>query len=278
VLITGQAERIVHNFARVGFLLGLFFCVWRCVDVAVQIVRESDWLKSHPAAKGVIPLGYRLAEITVAAIAVVTTLQELGYPVTSLVAGLGIGGLAVALAAQKTVEHVFGGVMLSVDQPMRVGDLVRVDDVVGYVEQIGLRSTAIRTLERSLVNFPNGKLADMKIECLQARDNLRLHCTLGLTYDATVAQLDGLREALRSYITNHPKVWTGMPVRVHFVGFGESSLNLEVMAWWQESDWDRFLELRHEVLLKIMRIIEDHGAKIAFPTRTLHMVPPTGKP
>lgn len=274
VLITGQAERIVQLFARVGFLLGLFFCIWRCVDVAVQMVRESEWLKSHPSAKGVIPLGYRLAEITVAAIAVVTTLQEMGYPVTSLLAGLGIGGLAVALAAQKTVEHVFGGVMLSVDQPMRVGDLVRVEDVVGYVEHIGLRSTSIRTLDRSLVNIPNGKLADLKIECLQARDNMRLHCHLGITYDATAAQIDGLREALRAYITNHPKMWPGMPVRVHFVGFGESSLNLEVMAWWQESDWDRFLDLRHEVLLKIMRIIEEHGATIAFPTRTLHVVPP----
>jgi MscS family membrane protein len=272
VLITGQAERIVANFARVGFLLGLFFCVWRCVDVAVQIVRESDWLKSHPSAMGVIPLGYRLAEIAVATIAVVTTLQELGYPVTSLVAGLGIGGLAVALAAQKTVEHVFGGVMLSVDQPMRVGDLVRVDEVVGYVEHIGLRSTAIRTLDRSLVTIPNGKLAELKIECLQARDHMRLHSQLGITYDATATQIDKLRDALQSFLQSHPKLWAGMPLRVHFVGFGESSLNLEIMAWWNESDWDRFLELRHDVLLQVMRIIEQHGAKLAFPTRTIHLL------
>jgi MscS family membrane protein len=272
LLITGQAERIVHHTARFGFLLGLFFCVWRCVDVAVQIVRESEWLKSHPSALGVIPLGYRLAEVTVVAIAIVTTLQELGYPVTSLVAGLGIGGLAVALAAQKTVEHVFGGVMLSVDQPMRVGDLVRVEDVTGYVEHIGLRSTAIRTLDRSLVTFPNGKLADLKIECLQARDNMRLHVVLGVTYSATASQLDTLRGALRDYLCRHPKLWAGMPLRVHFAGFGDSSLNVEIMAWWQEDDWDRYLELRHEVLLELMRIVEQHGAQIAFPTRTVHLV------
>jgi MscS family membrane protein len=272
VLITGQAERLFANFARVGFLLGLFFSVWRCVDVGVQMVRESEWLKSHPSAMGVIPLGYRLAEITVATVAVVTTLQELGYPVTSLVAGLGIGGLAVALAAQKTVEHVFGGVMLSIDQPLRLGDLVRVEDVVGYVEQIGLRSTAIRTLDRSLVTFPNGKLADMKIECLQARDHMRLHSQIGITYDATASQIDTLRDAIHSFLSNHPKRWPGLPLRVHFVGFGESSLNLELMAWWDESDWDRFLELRHEVLLQVMRIIEQHGAKIAFPTHTVHLV------
>ncbi len=272
VLITGQAERIVTNFARVGFLLGLFFCVWRCVDVMVQIVRESDWLKSHPSAMGVIPLGYRLAEVTVVALAIVTTLQELGYPVTSLVAGLGIGGLAVALAAQKTVEHVFGGVMLSIDQPMRVGDLVRIDDVVGYVEHIGLRSTAIRTLDRSLVTIPNGKLADMKIECLQARDHMRLHTQIGITYDASASQLDRLRDALYSYLKCHPKLWTGLPLRVHFIGFGDSSLNIDIMAWFDENDWDRFLELRHDVLLQTMRIIEQHGARIAFPTRTVHLL------
>lgn len=275
VLITGQAERIVHHAARFGFLLGLFFCVWRCVDVAVQVIRESDWLKSHPAAAGIIPLGYRLAEITVAVAAVVTTLQEFGYPVTSLVAGLGIGGLAVALAAQKTVEHVFGGVMLSVDQPMRVGDQVRIEDLVGYVEHIGLRSTSFRTLDRSRVTIPNGKLADLKIECLEARDRMRLHVILGVTYDATADRLDALRGALRDYLLSHPKLWTERQLRVHFVGFGDSSLNLEVMAWWQEDDWDRFLELRHEVLLQLMRIIESQGAQIAFPTRTVHLVGPS---
>lgn len=273
VLITGSAERIVTNFARVGFLLGLFFCIWRCVAVGVQLIRESEWMKAHPSAMAVIPLGYRLAEITVAVIAVVTTLQELGYPVTSLVAGLGIGGLAVALAAQKTVEHVFGGVMLSVDQPMRVGDLVRVEDVVGNVEQIGLRSTSIRTLDRSLVTFPNGKLADMKIECMQARDHLRMHIQLGITYDATVELLDGLRDALLTYVKGHPKLWPELPVRVHLTGFGESALQLEVMAWFDENDWDRFLEIRHGVLLQVIRIVEQHGARIAFPTRTVHLVP-----
>lgn len=272
VLITGSAERIVTNFARVGFLLGLFFCIWRCVAVSVQLIRESEWMKAHPSAMAVIPLGYRLAEITVAALAVVTTLQELGYPVTSLVAGLGIGGLAVALAAQKTVEHVFGGVMLSVDQPMRVGDLVRVDDVIGNVEQIGLRSTSIRTIDRSLVTIPNGKLADMKIECMQARDHLRLFFQLGITYDASVELLEKLRDALSVYVKGHPKIWSELPVRVHLTGFGESALTLEIMAWFDESDWDRFLEIRHGVMLQVIRIIEQHGARIAFPTRTLHLV------
>lgn len=272
LLITTQAERAVQTIARVGLLLGLFAIAWRCVDVVVQLVRESAWIKSHPAALGVIPLGYRLAEVTVVAIAVVTALQELGYPVTSLVAGLGIGGLAVALAAQKTVEHLFGGVMLSIDQPMRVGDYVRIDDTLGWVEHIGLRSTSIRTLERSLVTFPNGKLADMKIESLAARDHLRLHVVLGVTYDLSAERLDSLRSALLSELKSHPQLWAGMPLRVHFVGFGDSALDIEVMAWFNETDWDRFLELRHAVLLRLLRTVEAQGAQFAFPTRTVRII------
>lgn len=278
LLITTQAERSVQMLARVGVLLGLFMMAWRCVDVVVQLVRESAWIRSHPAALGVIPLGYRLAEVTVVAIAVVTALQELGYPVTSLVAGLGIGGLAVALAAQKTVEHLFGGVMLSIDQPMRVGDYVRIDDTVGWVEHIGLRSTSIRTLERSLVTFPNGKLADMKIESLAARDHLRLHAILGVTYDLTADRLDALRTALAAELRAHPQLWAGMPLRVHFVGFGESTLDIEVMAWFRETDWDRFLELRHAVLLRLMNIVAAQGAEFAFPTRTVRLVTEASAP
>jgi MscS family membrane protein len=278
LLITAQAERTAQTLARAGLLLGVFWGLWRCVDVAVQLVRESAWLRTHPAASGILPLGYRIAEVTVLSLAVVTALQELGYPVTSLVAGLGIGGLAVALAAQKTVEHVFGGVMLAVDQPMRVGDYVRVDDTAGWVEHIGLRSTRIRTLDRTLVTIPNGKLADMKIECIQARDRARLHFTLGVTYDLSAERLDQLRRAVLDYITAHPKLWKDQLHRVHFTGFGESALNIEVMAWFLEGDWDRFLEIRHNILLDVMRIVEAQGAKVAFPTRTLHMVPPPGPP
>ena len=280
LLITAQAERTAQTLARAGLLLGVFWGLWRCVDVAVQLVRESAWLRTHPAAAGILPLGYRIAEVTVVCLAVVTALQELGYPVTSLVAGLGIGGLAVALAAQKTVEHVFGGVMLAVDQPMRVGDYVRVDDTTGRVEHIGLRSTRIRTMDRTLVTIPNGKLADMKIECIQARDRARLHCVLGLTYDLTAERLDALRSSILEYIKAHPKLWKDQPFRVHFVGFGESSLNIEVVAWFLENDWDRFLEVRHAILLDLMRIVRSHGAEVAFPTRTLHLsqapLPPKG--
>ena len=252
--------------------LGIFWAVWKFVDVLVRVIRESSWLDSHPSARGVIPLGYRVAEIAVLAIALIMALQELGYPVTSLVAGLGIGGWRSRWRAQKTVEHLFGGVMMSLDQPMRLGDLVMIDGRRGWVEHIGLRSTTIRTLDRSLLTIPNGKLAEMSIESLAARDHLRLYLVLGVTYDFTADKLDRLRSALSDYLRGHPKLWPGQPFRCHFGAFGSSSLDIEIMAWFEESDWDRFLELRHSVMLDLMRILEAHGAEIAFPTRTVHVI------
>jgi len=278
LLISASAERFVNRLAHVGVFLGVFGSVWRCVDVTMKMVRESSWIKNHPSAFGVIPLGYRLAEITVLAIAFITALQDMGYQVTSLVAGLGIGGLAVALAAQKTVEHLFGGVMVSLDQPMRIGDLVIVDGREGWVEHIGLRSTSIRTLDRTLLTIPNGKLADMVIESLAARDHLRLRLVLGVTYDLTADRLDKLRNALSHYLQEHPRRYSGLPLRVYFKDFGESSLDIELMAWFEETDWDRFLELRHRVLIDIMRILEAEGAQIAFPTRTIHLAQPAASP
>ncbi|MFO0575412.1 MAG: mechanosensitive ion channel family protein [Polyangia bacterium] len=272
-LITAQASGFMSKLARVGVFLGLFWASWKCVDVAVQVIRRSRWLKSHPSALGFIPLGYRLAEITVLAIALILALQELGYPVTSLVAGLGLGGLALALAAQKTVEHLLGGVMLSLDQPIRIGDAVLVEGRQGWVEHIGLRSTSIRTLDRSLLTIPNGKLADMVIESLAARDNLRLHFVLGVTYDLKADKLDALRSRLLAYLRAHPRLWSGQQLRCHFAAFGSSSLDIEIMAWFCESDWDRFLDLRHGVLIDVMRILEEEGAEVAFPTHTVHLLP-----
>lgn len=271
LLITAQSERFMVRLSHVGVFWGLFWAAWKFVELVVSAIRQSAWLRSHPAALGVLPLGYRLAEVTVVIIALILALGELGYPVTSLVAGLGIGGLALALAAQKTVEHLFGGVMISLDQPMRIGDLVIVDGRQGWVEHIGLRSTSIRTLDRSLLTIPNGKLADLPIESLAARDNMRLQLLLGVTYDLTADRLDALRTRLLAYLHAHPKRWPGQQVRCHFVAFGSSSLDIEIMAWFAESDWDSFLELRHHVMIDLMRILEAAGAQIAFPTRTVHM-------
>lgn len=205
------------------------------------------------------------------ALALVAVLSELGYPVAGLLAGLGIGGIAVALAAQKTVENLFGSLAMAADPPFGLGDFVRIEDFVGTVEAIGLRSTKIRTLDRTLVSLPNGRLADMRLESLAARDRMRLACTVGLVYGTSAEQMRSVLQGLEEVLRAHPRIWPDAVV-VRFKELGPFSLDIEVMAWFQTSEWAEFQLIRQEVLLRFMEVVDRAGTSFAFPTRTVHLV------
>jgi MscS family membrane protein len=265
------AQDFVHRILRGGFFVVFFWALARAVDVVRYVLSGAAWTKEHPAARSLFPLGARVGKVLVVAFGVVALLSELGYPVTGLVAGLGIGGLAFALAAQKTVENLFGAFSIGADQPFREGDFVRVDDCVGTVEVIGLRSTRIRTLDRTLVSIPNGKLADMRVESYSVRDRMRLACTIGLVYETTVTQMREVLAGLERVLREHPKIWPDAVI-VRFASFGDSSLNVDVMAWFQTPDWNEFQSIRQDVLLQFMDVVEKAGSSFAFPTRTVHVV------
>ena len=265
-----SAAAFSGRLLRVAFLASVFWMLARCVDVAAQVASQSAW-GSRAAAGSLVRLGARISKVGVVVLAVIALLSAWGYSVASLLAGLGIGGLAVALAAQKTVENLFGAFSIGVDQPFREGDFVKIEDFVGTVEQIGLRSTKIRTLDRTLISLPNGKLADMRLESFSARDRIRLACTLGLVYETTPDQVRTIVTELESALRAQPKIWPDAVV-VRFVGFGASSLNVDVMAWFLTSDWNEFQSIRQELLLTFMELVEEAGSSFAFPTQTLHMV------
>ena len=168
----------------------------------------------------------------------------------SILAGLGVGGLAVALAAQKTVENLFGAFSIGADQPFREGDLVRVDDFVGTVEQIGLRSTKFRTADRTLISIPNGKLADMKLETLAVRDRLRFAFIVGLARSTSAQQLRQVLEGFESLLKSHPKLWQNT-ASVRFEKFGPSSLDLDVSAYFDTRDMNEFQLIRQELLAAV---------------------------
>ncbi len=270
-----RADAAADRVLRVGLLLALFWSLLRVVDIVAANVAASPWARARPESRSLLPIAGRMAKVLVLAMAVVGLFSELGFPVASLVAGLGIGGLALALAAQKTVENLFGAVSLGLDQPIREGDFVKVEDLIGTVERVGLRSTRIRTLDRTMVSIPNGKLADMRLESFTARDRLRLACDLSLVYGTTAAQvreaLGGLERVLRS----HPKIWPEAVV-VRLKQLGAWSLEIEVMAWFLTSDWGEFQLIRQEILLQFMEVVEAAGTSFAFPTRTVHLI--SGKP
>ncbi|WP_437738478.1 mechanosensitive ion channel family protein [Sorangium sp. So ce1335] len=264
------AEEFLGTVLSAGLFIAVFWFVLRAIDAVGGRLLAAPATRDNPAARSLVPLMGKIAKVAILIIGVIAVLSELGYPVASLIAGLGIGGVALALAAQKTVENLFGSVSIGVDRALQVGDFVKVDALLGTVETIGLRSTRIRTLDRTLVTIPNGKLADLQIESYTARDRMRLSCVLALVYETTPAQLRAVLEGIERALREHPLIWPD-DVVVRFIGIGPASYDVEIMAWFQTTDFGHFRAIRQEVLITFLEIIGAAGTRLAYPTRTVHV-------
>ena len=203
-------------------------------------------------------------------------LELLGFDLTAVAAGLGIGGLALAFAAQKTIENLFGTVMIVTDQPVRIGDFCRVGETLGTIEDVGLRSTRIRTLDRTVVSVPNGQMASMVLENFGLRDRFWFRHGIGLRYETTSDQMQRMLSGTRRLLQEHPKVVSDS-ARVRFVKFGSWSLDVEVFAYVLAQDYAAFLETQEELLLRLMAIIEECGTAVAFPSQTTYLARDTGR-
>jgi len=265
------AETFIERVLRASFFLALFWFGIRGIEITGEHVLEHPTTRENPAARSLIPLATKVVKITAIAIATIAVLSQLGYPVTSLVAGLGIGGIALALAAQKTVENLFGSLSIGIDQPFRVGDYITVDTISGTVESIGLRSTRIRTLDRTLVTLPNGKLADMRVESFAERDRIRFVCVLGLSRDAKASAVRDVLLGARTLLQDHPKVWPDISVALSRLG--DSSIDVEITAWFVTTSGAEFSQLREDALLRLLEIVEEAGTTLAYPTRTVRLDP-----
>lgn len=265
------AQGALGPIGKAVLLLALFWGLLRMVTLAVGRLGASEWAQARPGSKSLVMLGGSIARVSIFAVGVVTVLSELQYPVASILAGLGLGGLAIALAAQKTVENLLGAFALAVDQPIRVGDVVRVEDFIGTVEQIGMRSTRFRTADRTIISIPNGKLAEARLETFAVRDRIRLACTLGLVYGTTALQMRQVLAEVEAALRRHPKLWPDVVV-VKLKELAASSLDVEVMAWFETSDWAEFQQIRQDLLLEFIEAIDKAGTSFAFPSRTVHLV------
>ena len=195
---------------------------------------------------------------------------QLGLSLYGLVAGLGVGGLAVALAAQNTLENFIGSINLFTDRPIRVGDFCLYGDDVGTIEEIGVRSTRIRGIDRTVSTIPNADFSRMKITNLTRRDRMLLKTTIGLRYETTPDQIRYVLAKMRELLLAHPRV-SDEPARVRFAGFGASSLDLDVFAYVMTSDFNEFLAIQEDILLRFIHIVDEAGTGFAFPSQTLYM-------
>jgi MscS family membrane protein len=196
--------------------------------------------------------------------------QNLNVNVTSLVAGLGIGGLAFALAAKDTVENLFGSFTVLMDRPFQIGDWVVIGELEGTVEELGLRSTRIRTFYNSVITVPNSRLVHTAVDNLGARRYRRVKCMISVQYDTPPERLDAFCEGIRELIRRHPYTRKDYYL-VYFNEFADSSLNILLYAFHETPDWPTELRERHRLFTDVVRLAQRLGIEFAFPTRTLHL-------
>jgi MscS family membrane protein len=265
------SERRLWAFvASVLTVVGGIGLMLRLVDLGERSFQGRLQGAALVESRGLLRLLRRMAQGLVIAGGVVIALRYFGFDPTAALAGLGIGGIAIALAAQKTLENVIGGFSIVLDKAIRVGDFLKVGETSGTVDYIGLRSTRIRTLDRTIVTVPNGQMATVNIETLSQRDRFWFRHVVGLTYSTTPRQLREIRGALERLLLEHPAV--DVPsARVRFVRLGAYSLDIELNAYVYAEDYDRFLTIQGDLLLAVMELVEAAGADFAFPSQTLHV-------
>jgi len=248
------------------FFLGLFWLLAGIVDLVMSRLRVFLQARHHAFSYSVLPLASRVLKITILVLTITAVLSDWGYNTTTILAGLGVGGIAVALAAQKTIENFFGGVAVISDRPVGLGDFCKFGDRVGTVEDIGLRSTRIRSLDRTLITVPNGEFSLMTLENFSARDKVLFHFTLNLRRDAKPDQVRELLDSITKILKEHKKAQMGnLPVR--FVGVGTYSLDLEIFAYILTSDYDEYLQIQQDLFLRILDAVEEAGTALALPTQ-----------
>ena len=250
----------------IGSILTIAACVWLFILLNERVehyIRLRLVRRGNMGAASVLRLGRRVLDVLVIFFGLLFGLYHFGLNPTAALAGLGVGGIAVALAAQKTLENVLGGISIIFDRVVQAGDMLQIGDTLGTVEDIGLRSTRIRTRGRTLVSVPNGQVANLKLENLSARDKFWFHPRLSLRYDTTPAQMQSVVQNVREFLAEHSHVEPGTAY-VRFLQFGRSSLDMDVSAYVLAADWDRFLEMQGDLLVSIREIVQATGAQLAF--------------
>jgi MscS family membrane protein len=255
---------------RLLLLVALIWVFFRLIDLAALALRLRAERRQNVSLLPVLAPTATFAKLLILFLGALGLLGALGVNVTAAVAGLGVGGIAVALAAQRSLENLFGGVSLLADRPVRVGDFFRYGDQVGTVEEIGLRSTRVRTLDRTVVTIPNAEFSNLRLENFARRDRMRLITTIGVRYETTPDQLRFLLARLRRILIAHPRV-TDDPARARFVGFGAYSLDIEIFAYVDTSDWSEFLGIREDIYLLFMDAVKEAGTGFAFPSSTTYV-------
>ena len=267
--LSPEADEYIGYGSRVAFSIVIFWGLWRALSAVLEHATEIS--RDQQLGVAAFMPWIKKAVLTVfIVLGVLLTVQGLGYDVKAILAGLGIGGLAFALAAQDTLANVFGAIVVAIDQPFLIGETVKIGPNIGGVEDIGLRSTRIRLVDKSLMTIPNKTVAAETITNLSRFTRRRFEQVIALTYDTKPEQMDAMVEEIRRIITSQPEV-DAPGVMVFFRDLSASSLDIWLAYEIPDPDFQKSMKIKQRINLAILRAVESRGLSFAFPTQTIRV-------
>ena len=277
--MTPKLADIVDSVTAILITSAIGLLIFWLVDVPLTWIGKISEKTESKLDDMLVPIIRKSLRFTVVILVIVQIIQIVSdKPLTSIIAGLGIGGLAVALAAQDSLKNIFGSLVLFWDKPFEFGDRIVVDGHDGPVEEVGLRSTRIRTLDGHLVTIPNGELANKTIQNIGKRPYIKRIADITITYDTPPEQVDRALEILKELLENHEGMKEEFPPRVHFNDFNAASLNLRVFYWYHPPDYWAFMDFAEKFNKEVFQRFNKEGIEFAFPTQTLYLAGDASRP
>ena len=267
--LSGQAANTEQVVRTIAMYIAWAWVFWLAIRTIFEVAIKSPSISDESFDANMLRLISGILGVTGVILILAFGGQQLGLPVLSLLAGLGIGGLAVALAIRPTLENLIGGFVLYIDKPVRVGDFCNFGGQKGTIESIGVRSTQIRALDRTLITVPNAQFADMQLINWARCDQMLIEETVGVRYETTTDQLRFVLAEMRAMLHSHPRI-DPHTVRVRFIGYGDSALNIGIRVYAKTREWNDFFAIREDVFLRIYDIVTRAGSGFAFPSQTVY--------
>ncbi|MBZ0106054.1 MAG: mechanosensitive ion channel family protein [Sulfuricella denitrificans] len=275
--IAGQQSKatifdLIDPARRVGVVVIAIWFLVRSIKEA-----EANYIKVHSSQDGALDRTTltaisNLGKVSVVITGILVGMQSMGYSISGVLAFGGIGGIAIGFAAKDMLANVFGSLIIFLDRPFQIGDWIRSPDreIEGTVENIGWRMTIIRTFDKRPIYVPNSVFSTITIENPSRMTNRRIHETIGIRY-ADFNAMERITKEVKAMLLAHPEIDSNLTLMVNFNRFGASSLDFFIYTFTKTTKWERFHEVKQDVLLKIGQIIENNAAEIAFPTSTVHL-------
>ncbi len=253
------------------YILLFYWFLYRLVPPTIEHFSKAIDKSDRRISKELSFFISKFLKILIVALAILTILNNFGVNITAFVASLGLGGLAFALAAKDAAANLFGSIAILLDGSIKIDEWIRIDDIEGIVEDIGMRTTKIRTFEKSIIVIPNSIVANSKIENFSRRDVRRIKMFIGVTYDTTIEQLRKIVKDIKKMLLNHPGIAKKETLLVYFRDFNASDLGIFVYTFTNTANWDEYLKIREDINLKIIEIIQKNGSDFAFPSQSIYV-------